>query len=157
MLQKNKIEFIPSDYRLPSTLQTLNLSFNQLNSVPDTLVYHPPRYLSHLHLSGNTLQTLHPSFLSVGYTHLVSLDLHTCHLTQLSDDFFQRLGRCTEFKRLNLAINHLKALPSTLGQVKSLQWLNLNDNQLRQVPPTMANLTELVKLGLVQNQIESLP
>ncbi|OBZ86570.1 Plant intracellular Ras-group-related LRR protein 5 [Choanephora cucurbitarum] len=157
MLQKNKIEFIPSDYRLPSTLQTLNLSFNQLTFVPDTLVHHPPRYLTHLHLSGNTLQTLPPLFLSVGYTYLVSLDLHTCHLTQLSDDFFHRLGRCTEFKRLNLAINHLKALPSTLGQVTSLQWLNLNDNQLQQVPPTMTNLTELVKLGLVQNQIESLP
>ncbi|KAI8370226.1 hypothetical protein BD560DRAFT_446942 [Blakeslea trispora] len=157
MLQKNKIECIPPNCHFPSTLLTLNLSFNMLTCVPDTLVHHPPRYLTHLHLSGNSLQTLPPLFLSVGYAHLVSLDLHTCHLTQLSDIFFQRLAECAQFKRLNLAINKLKELPPSIGKITNLQWLNLNDNQLYQLPPTMANLTQLVKLGLVQNQIQTLP
>ena len=157
MLQKNKLKTIPPHHDFPSTLHTLNLSFNQLTEIPVTLIERPPEALTHLHFSGNKLRNLPTKFLAVGYTKLVSLDFHTCQLSRCSPKFFERLSKCKDLRRLNLAINRLTEIPPELGLLDQLQWLNLNDNLLTRLPDTMSNLIHLVKLGLVQNQIEVLP
>lgn len=157
MIQKNSIKTLPASYDFPPTVHTLNLAFNQLTQVPVTLIHKPPTALTHLHLSGNKLRNLSPKFLSVGYSKLVSLDLHTCQLTRCSSKHFERLSKCPDLRRLNLAINQLTDLPDEIGLLTQLQWLNLNDNQIAFLPSTLSELIHLVKLGLVQNRIEVLP
>jgi Leucine-rich repeat (LRR) protein len=157
MVQKNKIQSLPSSHNFPSSLHTLNLAFNLLTQVPPTLIHNPPTALTHLHLSGNRFQQLHRNFLATGYENLISLDLHTCQITHLSGHFFERLSRCRNLRRLNLAINRLTDLPDTIGLLNQLQWLNLNDNLLTHLPASLGQLTGLIKLGLVQNQLSKLP
>lgn len=157
LMQKNKIKCVPPDLIFPPTLTTLNLAFNQLPQIPTTLINNPPESLAYLHLSGNKLHTIPPNFLYKGYKNLVSLDLHTCNLTYCTSRFFQRLSQCKQLRRLNLAINKIIKLPSSIGLVTQLQWLNLNDNQLLELPVSMSNLIHLVKLGLVQNRLTTLP
>ncbi|CEP12477.1 hypothetical protein [Parasitella parasitica] len=157
MFHKNKIKVIPPNYNFPSSMLTLNLAFNALTQVPSTLINQPPESLTHLHLSGNKLGQLPLKFLSCGYTKLVSLDLHTCHLTRIPSKLFERLSKCKDLRRLNLAINRLTHIPPEIGLLSQLQWLNLNDNRITHLPDTIAALTHLVKLGLVQNQLKVLP
>lgn len=157
MIQKNAIQSLPSNYDFPPTLHTLNLAFNQFTQIPSTLIYKPPPSLTHLHLSGNKLRNISLKFLSVGYSKLVSLDLHTCQLSHCSPKLFERLSKCPDLRRLNLAINRLTDLPPEIGLLTRLQWLNLNDNQISHLPSTLSQLIHLVKLGLVQNRIEVLP
>lgn len=157
MLQKNKVKVIPPSYNFPPTLHTLNLAFNALTQVPNTLLSHPPNSLTHLHLSGNRLGQLPSKFLSHGYAKLVSLDLHTCQLERIPSKILERLSLCKDLRRLNLAINHLTEIPPEIGLLSQLQWLNLNDNQITHLPDTISSLTHLVKLGLVQNQLKILP
>ncbi|KAI9262972.1 hypothetical protein EDC94DRAFT_607944 [Helicostylum pulchrum] len=157
LIQKNQIKTIPTNYDFPPTVNTLNLSFNQFTQIPSTLLYKPPESLTHLHLSGNKLRNLSPKFLSTGYKKLISLDLHTCQLTRCSPKLFERLSKCPDLRRLNLAINRLADLPSEIGLLNQLQWLNLNDNLISVLPSTLSDLTHLVKLGLVQNKIQVLP
>lgn len=157
MIQRNKIQKLPDNYDFPPTIHTLNLAFNQFTQIPLTLINKPPAALTHIHFSGNRLRSLDPKFLSVGYEKLVSLDLHTCQLSRCAPKIFERLSKCKNLKRLNLAINRLSSLPSEIGLLSQLQWLNLNDNVLTELPESMSNLIHLVKLGLVQNRIEVLP
>lgn len=157
MLQKNKVKVIPPNYNFPPTLHTLNLAFNALTQVPNTLLIHPPNSLTHLHLSGNRLGQLPSKFLSHGYAKLVSLDLHTCQLERIPSKILERLSLCKDLRRLNLAINRLTEIPPEIGLLSQLQWLNLNDNQITHLPDTISSLTHLVKLGLVQNQLKILP
>ncbi|KAL7316106.1 hypothetical protein PS15m_005244 [Mucor circinelloides] len=157
MFQKNKVKFIPPNYNFPPTLHTLNLAFNALTQVPSTLLNQPPDALTHLHLSGNRLGQLPPKFLACGYTKLVSLDLHTCQLSRIPSKFFERLSKCRDLRRLNLAINRLTEIPPEIGLLSQLQWLNLNDNRITHLPDAISSLTRLVKLGLVQNQLRILP
>lgn len=137
-------------------MHTLNLSFNEIDHIPHTLIYHPPEQLTHLYLSGNPLRRIPSNFLSVGYKHLISLDIHTCHIASIDGDFFIRLGE-RKLRRLNLAINVLEELPLEIGHLTHVEWLNLNDNRLKHLPVTLSNLTRLVKLGLVQNRLKYLP
>ncbi|KAI8076385.1 uncharacterized protein B0P05DRAFT_545666 [Gilbertella persicaria] len=157
MIQKNKIKSMPPHYRLPDSLSTLNLAFNMFTQVPSLLTDYPPCSITHLYLSGNPLGKLPSSFLSTGYTHLVSLDLHSCQLATLDNVICKRLSHCKDFRRFNLAINQLTEIPTEIGLLTQLQWLNLNDNQITHLPPTMIHLICLVKLGLVQNRIQSIP
>lgn len=157
MFQKNKVKVIPPNYNFPPTLHTLNLAFNALTQVPSTLLHQPPDALTHLHLSGNRLGQLPPKFLSCGFSRLVSLDLHTCQLTRIPNKFLERLSKCKDLRRLNLAINRLADVPPEIGLLSQLQWLNLNDNRITHLPDTISSLTHLVKLGLVQNQLKTLP
>jgi Leucine-rich repeat (LRR) protein len=157
MIQKNKIKTMPSNYDFSPTVHTLNLAFNQFTQVPSTLLTKPPHALTHLHLSGNKLRSLPPKFLSIGFSKLVSLDLHTCQLTRIAPKIFEHLSKCRDLRRLNLAINRLADIPSEIGLLNQLQWLNLNDNLITSLPSTMSDLIHLVKLGLVQNRIEIFP
>ncbi|ORZ05815.1 hypothetical protein BCR42DRAFT_473872 [Absidia repens] len=166
LIQKNELDHLPEDQEelLPASLQTLNLAFNQLDRIPSILVTRPPPALTHLHLSGNALGELPSDFLKYGYKNLVSLDLHTCHLSRVPPLFFTYLDQTHNdtngmipLRRLNLAINQIRELPSTIGLTTQLQWLNLNDNRLTTLPPTMAHLVHLAKLGLVQNRLQSIP
>ncbi|ORY99273.1 hypothetical protein BCR43DRAFT_412819, partial [Syncephalastrum racemosum] len=157
MLQNNRITDVPlRDF--PETLTALNLSFNQLTDIPDGLIFRPPPALEHLYLSGNPITEIPPDFITHGYGRLISLDLHTCQLKHVPSAFLDSLAtRCPRLVRLNLAINHITALPDSIGRCATLQWLNLNDNRLTELPPTLANLERLVKLGLVKNELETLP
>ncbi|KAI9495272.1 hypothetical protein BDB00DRAFT_870717 [Zychaea mexicana] len=173
LIQRNRINQIPSAF--PNRVHTLNLGFNALDHVPQTLVDALPTNLSHLYLSGNPLQTLPKDFLLQPTQHqqqkqssntktqqqqrqlqLTSLDLHTCGLTEIAPSFFT-YPAVRRLQRLNLAINQLSAIPDTLGLLTELEWLNLNDNRLSTLPASMGELTKLVKLGLVQNQLKCLP
>ncbi|KAG2227195.1 hypothetical protein INT45_008439 [Circinella minor] len=155
LIQRNKIQHIP--FAFPKKLHTLNLGFNALDNVPRTLIDEPPTCLTHLYLSGNPLGTLPNDFLQYQpCLQLASLDLHTCQLTEIAPSFFT-FPAVRNLQRLNLAINQLCVIPTTIGLLTRMEWLNLNDNRLTALPNSMGELTQLVKLGLVQNQLTYLP
>ncbi|KAI7848589.1 hypothetical protein BDC45DRAFT_490286 [Circinella umbellata] len=155
LIQRNKIQHIP--FAFPEKLHTLNLGFNALDHVPRTLIDKPPTCLTHLYLSGNPLGTLPDDFLQYQpCLQLASLDLHTCKLTEIAPSFFT-FPAVRNLQRLNLAINQLHVIPTTIGLLTQMEWLNLNDNRLTTLPNSVGELTQLVKLGLVQNQLTCLP
>jgi Leucine-rich repeat (LRR) protein len=157
LIQRNNLSAISDEYYFPNTLTTLNLAFNALTEIPFSLIHHPPEAITHLHLSGNKIRELPLEFLSVGYSKLVSLDLHTCHLKSCPPVFFKYLSKFKDLKRLNLAINYISSIPPEIGLLKQLQWLNMNDNTLESLPAALGELNQLVKLGLVQNKLQELP
>ncbi|CEG67425.1 hypothetical protein RMATCC62417_03858 [Rhizopus microsporus] len=157
LLDKNKIENILSNHKLPVKLEVLSLGSNKLTKIPSCLIHDPPLTLTHLDLSENALTMLPFAFMSEGYESLVSLDLHSCKLACCPSWLFVRLSKCYRLRRLNLSLNQLKTMPNEVCLLTQLQWLNVNGNRLTAIPESLSKLTNLVKLGIAQNNIELLP
>ena len=109
----------------------LNLSNNQLQTLPDTIFNSLPNLRS-LYLDNNQLQTL-------------------------PDTIFNNLNNLQELRLNN---NQLQpTLPATLfNGLDTLMFLSLGNNQLRTLPATIFNsLMILLELQLNNNQLQTLP
>ncbi|KAJ9579369.1 hypothetical protein L9F63_024524 [Diploptera punctata] len=172
----NKLEGLPDHLFCNelSSLQTLQLSYNQLQSLP-AVTRHIP--LQELFLQSNSLATLPANFFSVS-TRLRVLNLsnnrlcelpHGCghnhqleklYLTAncLADQCFNVLSRLTNLRTLHAAYNSLSHLPeSCIALWSELEELVLSGNKLRTLPENIIQLRHLHVLRVHSNRLQTIP
>lgn len=149
LAQKNSISQLGVD-GFPASLQTLNLSFNCLETIPQALFNLPS--IEALIISSNAIPNF-PAELCLTNPTLTNLDLHTNKLQSVPSE----ISHLKHLRRLNIAINQIEEIPDSIGELKCLEWLNINDNKLTELPESIGELRNLIKFGIVQNQLEHLP
>ncbi|MBG1240332.1 COR domain-containing protein, partial [Nostoc sp. NZL] len=117
-----------------TNLQTLDLSSNQLSSLPPEFVQ--LTNLQTLYLSNNQLSSLPPEIVQL--TNLQTLDLSSNQLSSLPPE----IGQLTNLQTLDLSSNQLGSLPPEIGQLTNLQTLYLSNNPLESPP------LEIIRKGL---------
>jgi predicted ATPase len=148
-------------------LTSLNLSDNQLTTLPDSLGQ--LTQLTSLNLSDNQLTTLPDSLGQL--TQLTSLNLSNNQLTSLPDS----LINLKQIQNLNLNRNLLTVFPNIIIHLKQLKILsfgvygdnifeqfrdfkpNINGNQLRTIPDSICSLTNLEDLDFMDTCLTDLP
>jgi GTPase SAR1 family protein len=148
-LSRNQLTTLPESLSQLTQLQWLDLSGSQLTTLPEWLGQ--LTQLQSLDLSGNQPTTLPESLRQL--TQLQSLDLSRIQLTTLPES----LSQLTQLQSLSLFGNQLTTLPETLGQLTQLQSLNLSDNQLTTLPEWLGQLTQLQSLSIWGNSLTHLP
>ncbi|WP_448265105.1 COR domain-containing protein [Nostoc sp. DSM 114159] len=130
-------------------LEVLNLSYNQLTTLPEAIAR--LQKLTSLHLNGNQLTTLPEAVTHLQY--LTSVDLRDNQLTTLPE----AVTRLQHLTSLNLSRNQLTTLPEAVIHLQQLTSLNLSRNQLTTLPEVIARLQKLASLSLRNNQLTTLP
>lgn len=154
-------------FELADTLEILDLSGNQLSSLPADL----PRFkkLRILFASNNPFTEL-PTVL--GQMPLLEMvGFKACRIAQvpesslpprlrwliLTDNRMQQLpesiGRCTRLQKLMLSCNQLSCLPASLVNCKKLELLRIASNRFEQLPALIFELPALAWLALAGNPI----
>ena len=148
-LSDNQLSSLPESIGQLSSLQSLDLWNNQLSSLPQSVGQLSS--LQMLNLSDNQLSSLPES---VGQlSSLQSLYLWNNQLSSLPEI----VGQLSSLQLLDLRFTQLSSLPESVGQLSSLQMLNLGGNQLSSLPESVGQLSSLQSLDLGGNQLSSLP
>ena len=125
-------------------LRVLNLAFNELESINDTVSNMPD--LRILYLSGNRLTSLPMSFESSTIT-----DIY------FGENAFRVFPECVchmkNLKRLAFPCNHIESLPKTIGMLSKLVYLDGSFNKLTSLPRSFAHLAELAEVNLSFNPL----
>ena len=141
-------EFPDELFQLAEHLEILDLSGNQLSSLPDTL----PR-----------LQRLRILFCSDNcFTELPAV-LGQCPQLRMIGFKANQIRSVpagslpVQLRWLTLTDNQITSLPAQIGACTQLQKLLLAGNQLRQLPPSLAACQRLELLRIAANQLDGLP
>ncbi|WP_348945624.1 leucine-rich repeat-containing protein kinase family protein [Chitinibacter sp. FCG-7] len=164
-LSCNLREFPREIFALADTLEILNLSGNQLASLPDDL---PRLHKLKIIFCSNNCFTELPAVLGqcanlemIGFranqiAHVPAaalppklrwLTLTENQITQLPDE----IGRCTRLQKLMLAGNHLHTLPATLALCHNLELVRIAANQFDELPECLFKLPKLAWLAFAGN------
>uniref|UniRef100_A0A182VHD5 Uncharacterized protein n=1 Tax=Anopheles merus TaxID=30066 RepID=A0A182VHD5_ANOME len=162
-----------------STLKTLSIANNLLESLYDGDVFLSLARLQSLSLGSNLIHRLHPQsfarlaelkLLNVSWNRLTSfesiilprenqlqvLDLSYNYVKLLNVSTFHRLPALGE---LSLAGNQFESLhPNTFAKLRHLSRLDLSDNFFQSLPPRLfTSNRKLVELNLAANLLDTLP
>ena len=135
-------------YALADTLEVLDLSGNQLSTLPDDLTRLPK--LRILFASNNPFTEL-PRVLG-RMPQLEMVGFKACQIRSVPADSLP-----PRLRWLILTDNQISQLPDTLGQRPRLQKLMLACNQLRDLPASLAQCQNLELLRISGNGFTSLP
>ena len=139
----------PSElYQLADTLEILDLSDNQLTTLPDDLVRFGK--LRILFASNNPFTEL-PSVLG-RMPQLEMVGFKACQIRHVPEDSLPE-----RLRWLILTANQLQTLPDSIGHRPRLQKLMLSCNQLNNLPASLEHCTKLELLRLASNRLESIP
>ncbi|XP_072043262.1 uncharacterized protein [Amphiura filiformis] len=136
---------------------TLDLSFNDLTTLPDRIFTSIVYIGGTLDLSHNVLTTL-PNGTFISLEGLYALDLSNNNLTTLPDGIFTLL-KYTQQATLDLSHNDLTTLPNRIfSEMQGLLALDLSCNYLVKLPGDIfSSMRELLTLDLSRNILASLP
>jgi len=148
-LSYNQLSELPDSISRLQNLSTLNLWNTQLRKIPDSITH--LQNLSTLDLHGNNLSEITDSIARL--QNLSTLDLGRNQLSELPDF----LARLANLSTLNLSYNQLSELPDFLTRLQNLSTLNLSYNQLSELPDSITHLQNLSTLNLSSNQLSELP
>lgn len=84
---------------------------------------------------------------------ILKIDLSLNHLTYLPSS----IGKFHTLKNLNLGFNNLISLPNSIGNLQSLEVLRLDNNQLSSIPDVIGRLQFLQTLSIQNNGLLYLP
>jgi hypothetical protein len=135
-------------YTLADSLEILDLTDNNLSTLPDDL---------------NKLHKLRILFISNNQFKEVPSVLATCpNLTMIGFrnnqiDTFEENAVPLHTRWLILTDNNLKTLPNSMGDLKYLQKCMLSGNKLTTLPKSMVNCHNLELLRIAVNQLAELP
>jgi len=141
-------EFPPEIFDLADSLEILNLSGNQLSSLPDDL----PRLhkLRIIFCSDNLFAEL-PIVLGQ-CKNLTMVGFKANQISHVPD-----AAIAPTLQWLILTDNRIQSLPNSIGQCTQMQKLMLAGNQLRDLPVELANCSQLELLRLSANRFAVLP
>lgn len=147
-IQDNLTTFPEEIFEFANTLEILDLSGNQLSSLPNDFI--KLNKLKILFLSDNQF-TVFPEVLgqckSISMIGFKSNQLHT-----IPEDALH-----TEIRWLILTNNQLTQIPSSIGNCWNMQKLALAGNQLTQLPHTLSNCKNLGLLRISANRLTEFP
>lgn len=135
-------------FALADTLEVLDLSGNQLSTLPDDLTRFGK--LRVLFASNNPFTAL-PRVLG-RMPQLEMVGFKACQIRTVAADSLP-----PQLRWLILTDNQITELPDTLGERPRLQKLMLACNQLQSLPPGLAHSPRLELLRLASNRFEALP
>lgn len=141
-------EFPREIFDLADSLEILNLSGNQLSSLPDDL---PRLYKLQIIFCSDNLFTELPVVLG----QCKNLTMVGFKANQINHVPSEALAPSLQW--LILTDNHIQSLPSSIGQCTQMQKLMLAGNQLSDLPVELANCSRLELLRLSANQFSALP
>lgn len=136
----------------PDNVKILDLSYQELTSVPDTFEVFSK--LEEIRLVNNNLSELPRSFSTLAK--LKRLDL-TGNLNLDFQQVFMILSGLEHLEFLNLSKCEMMFLPAAVSRCDSLKVLNLNSNQLFFLPSAIGNIQQLEELNLSDNFLYELP
>ena len=144
-----QLQTFPSEiFDLADSLEILNLSGNQLNSLPDDLTrLHKLRILF---CSNNAFTAMPASIGSCANLEMVGFKAN--RIRQLPAEALP-----PKLRWLILTDNQLEAVPDEIGRCAWLQKLMLAGNQLQALPETLANCIRLELLRIAANRLPALP
>jgi hypothetical protein len=140
--------FPPEIFSLADSLQTLNLSGNALQQLPDDL--HRLKHLRVLFASDNQFTELPAGIGQCAHLQIVGFKANR----------IQRVSAQALPPRLRWLIltdNQIECLPHELGDCASLQKLMLAGNRLRELPDSLARCEKLELIRIAANQLTELP
>eukprot|EP01107_Rhizomastix_libera_P015047 TRINITY_DN523_c0_g1_i1.p1 TRINITY_DN523_c0_g1~~TRINITY_DN523_c0_g1_i1.p1 ORF type:complete len:644 (-),score=247.66 TRINITY_DN523_c0_g1_i1:129-2060(-) len=143
-LSKNSLKFIPESVQHMHDLTTINLSYNEFQSV-EPLALIPN--LTDIDLSFNLLLRVIPDF-----PKCKKLSLSTTRVSPLPPHV-----RLSKIEELNLSSMKLTVFPREVFSFSTLQILNLEGNEFNKVPEDISSLKCLTSLNLSANPIAALP
>lgn len=141
-------EFPREIFDLADSLEVLNLSANQLRSLPDDL--HRLHRLQVLFCSDNAFTELPESLGRCAQLSMVGFK--ACRIERVSAQALP-----PRLRWLILTDNRIEHLPQALGERPHLQKLMLSGNRLRQLPASLANAPQLELIRVAANQLSELP
>ena len=141
-------EFPREIFDLADSLEILNLSGNQLSSLPDDL---PRLHKLRVIFCSDNLFTELPAVLGS----CKRLTMVGFKANQISNVPYEALAPTLRW--LILTDNRIQSLPSSIGQCRQMQKLMLAGNQLSELPAELGNCTQLELLRLSANQFSVLP
>jgi len=143
----NRLTSIPDGISVFLGLQLLNVSKNQIDRLPMSLI--KLKSLTHLDASDCPLQNL-DQFPFNEIKSLRVLNFNSCKL----DSFSPFVGELHSLEVLDLGVNRLKKIPRQIGHIgNSLGKLLLNENQLVDLPGEIGMLDPALKIELVGNAL----
>ncbi|XP_063708295.1 leucine-rich repeat-containing protein 58 [Culicoides brevitarsis] len=173
-LHHNMLSHLPSGVMKFHNLKVLDISSNNLTSIPDQInqiplvtfiaknnkltneslpkiLFAQSRNIKEINLSGNRFEHFPQQLLdlrSLKYLYLGGNQIATLP---------PRISKMQSLQLLSLSGNHLIDVPETVGRLKNLQALVLADNLIERLPPSIANLKKLSSLLLHKNRLRTLP
>ncbi|MDG6773913.1 leucine-rich repeat-containing protein kinase family protein [Thiomicrorhabdus sp. ZW0627] len=164
-LSENLTEFPEEIFSLADSLQILDLSNNQLTTLPEDL--NRLHQLKSLFLNNNLFESVPQSLASCPKLDLISFKSNRVkHFPEnavpndtrwliLTDNQLTHLpnsiGNLHRLQKLMLAGNQLQALPESLSQCQSLQLMRISANQLSNLPDWLLELPKLAWLAFAGN------
>eukprot|EP00052_Salpingoeca_macrocollata_P020421 m.171547 g.171547 ORF g.171547 m.171547 type:complete len:1020 (-) comp21262_c0_seq1:44-3103(-) len=145
-LKNNRLESLPVEIAQLSLLAHLDVSYNQLTSLPVNL----GGRLVTLCVENNKLTALPAAVFSPA---LRELDASQNEIAELP----ATVGNATSLVSLKLNNNKLQALPPSVGGLAALANLELTFNQITQLPRALGGLSALVNLALDGNPLAEPP
>lgn len=147
-LSENLTEFPTEILSLADSLEILDLSNNQLKSLPDEIAQ--LKKLKIIFASNNDFETLPESLGQC--ENLEMIGFKTNKIKHVPDQSLP-----PNLRWLILTENQLTSLPDTLGERPRLQKLALAGNQLSQLPSNLGQLINLELLRISANQLTHFP
>lgn len=174
-IKKCSLSILPSSFGNLTQLEHLDLIRNELQLLPDSITQLPS--LKKLYLGANQLKQLPTSIGQLKAIEILDLFSHDDawyppnetdwlpYSGWLDDEFFlpdvidilKKSNKYTFLRSGRNASNQIKALPESIGALKTLKRLYLGANNLKTLPDSIGHLKNLELLHVVSNQLEVLP
>ncbi|MEL6231186.1 MAG: leucine-rich repeat-containing protein kinase family protein [Cyanobacteria bacterium J06627_3] len=141
-LSNNQLSTLPKDFAQLKKLRIAFFNNNQFEEFPEVLAACPN--LSMVSFKNNTIKTISEAALS---PHIRWLILTNNQLTTLP----KAIGNLTKLQKFMLAGNQLQTLPNELANCQNLELIRLAANQLKILPPGLLKLPRLTWLAYAGN------
>ncbi|ELP89675.1 leucine-rich repeat containing protein, putative [Entamoeba invadens IP1] len=147
-LKDNFLQRVPNTADL-KTIAELDLTNNVIYNVEQNRLHQD---LKSLNLASNRISVFPEK--GINYSHLLKLNLSNNALSQLPSSLFQYIPH---LQHLQLALNNLVTLPTSLTQLNGLLELNISHNKFAEFPQDILKLKKLTNLFATCNYISDLP
>ncbi|UJF21376.1 leucine-rich repeat-containing protein kinase family protein [Shewanella sp. OMA3-2] len=141
-LSNNQLSSLPDDFEKLTQLRIVFLSQNCFTELPEVLARCPK--LEMIGFKANQISHVSEHALPSQTRWLILTDNQLSHLPQ-------SMGRLTRLKKLALAGNQLTELPDSMANCRELELVRLSANQLSHLPDWLLNLPKLSWLAFAGN------